>query len=106
MDQYSLLRLAEEGLAAFPPARLGDAADWCWQHGAATGDARWCLLSRTLALLAVPFDDGEGLLSQTMTAADEVLRRHLSDVVLAAEAIEGSGLATLLDEELWRAVGR
>lgn len=101
MDRFSLRRLADDGLRAFPPDRLPDAAAWCWEFGAATGDARWCLLSRTLDKLAAPFADSNGALPVEMTAQiDVVLRDLLPDVLNAPTAAEGASLAQLLDDRL------
>lgn len=101
LDQFSLRRLADDGLARFPPARLHEAAEWCWEFGAATGDARWCLLSRTLARLAAPFVDSIGALpSELVDQIDAVLREQLPDVLSATSAVEGASLARLLDESL------
>lgn len=101
MDQSSLQRLADDGLAAFPPDRLPEAAGWCWEFGAATGDARWCLLARTLDRLAAPFTDGNGALPSELTSQiDSVLRDLLPDVLYAPTAVEGASLAQLLDDRL------
>ena len=98
LDQSSLRRLAEQGLAAFPSFRLRDAADWCWECGGSTGDARWCLLSRTLErLVAETAADGASLvrlIGRVMTLAAvrdvSIEEPHIGDVV---RQVYGTGRA-------------
>jgi hypothetical protein len=100
LDRPSRRRLAEHGLAAFPPSRLSEEAEECWAHGVATGDARWCILARTLARLAAPFDEDGQLSKNRVEQLDRGLRTLLPDVLDAPGAVEGSSLAAFLDREL------
>lgn len=100
MDQHSLLRLADEGLADFPPGRFSEAADWCWEWGAATGDARWCLLWRLLQDLAALFDEHEAVPAATVERVDRAMRLHLRTVLTAASPVDGCLAIGLLQAEL------
>lgn len=104
MDLSFLHRLAEGGLAAFPPSQLRDAAVECWDWGVATGDSRWCILSRTLAELATPFDD-EGMSSALLRDLDRVLASLLPDLIDAENARDGASIAQLLYDQMKQEVG-
>lgn len=106
MDQHSLRRLADEGLAAFPPHGLRTAADHCWDVCETTGDARYCSLWRTLDLLALPFEDegGPSPAVDVIDRIDDVLRGQLRGVLDAPSAEAGSLLGRRLREDVLDAV--
>jgi hypothetical protein len=56
MDLEDIRRLATGGIGAFPPTALPTAAAWLWDYGEATGDARYCSLSRTIEMITAAFD--------------------------------------------------
>ena len=105
MNRTDLERLAGYGIAAFPPTRLDDAAQYCWDRGVATGDARHCLLWRSLGLMAQSFEERDCLPVAVVDKLDEALRRHLLGVLNASTAEEGSGIARILDKEIHDALG-
>ncbi len=100
LDKAELIRLAGQGVAAFPPGRLRDAADYCWDQCEATGDARHCVLWVGLDLIARRFEDDDHLATRAVVKVDEALRRHLTDVLDAATALEGTLLARTLRDEI------
>ena len=102
MDQHSLRRLAKGGIARFPPADLGPLADWCWDYGEATGDARYCSLWRALHPIAEAFDDRGALPTELVNHFDAVLNELLDGVLDAETAESGSMLARSLREQLLR----
>lgn len=97
MDLSTLRRLADEGLAALPPTRLADLGSWCWDWGVATGDARYCVLSRTFRMLDDWWDTGVPYTS-VVDRLDAVLARELPSVLDVPGAADGSALATHLHE--------
>jgi hypothetical protein len=52
LAKSELLRLAEDGLAAFPPVRLSDLSIDCRQFAEATASARMFVLADVVGLLA------------------------------------------------------
>lgn len=100
MDRSALLQLAEGGLAAFPPSSLADLAAWCWDFGEASGDARYCSLSRTLDMIAEPFEEHGALDSAVVAVINAVLHDALGDVLSAESPQDGAILARSLRFEI------
>jgi hypothetical protein len=105
MDLDDIRRLASTGIAAFPPAALASAAEWLWDFGEATGEARYCSLSWTIDMIAVAFEDGyESLPSSVVEAVDVVLSERVPDVLDATSPSGGSALARLMREAVAQAL--
>lgn len=105
MDVDDIRRLATTGLAAFPPTALESAADWLWDYGEATGDARYCSLSKAIGTIAVAFEDRYGSLpSPVIAALDDILSERLVDVLSASSPADGSRLARLTREAVAEAL--
>ena len=51
-----LARLADEGLDAFPPAKLDAVASWCRDYCFASGEVAYCVLSDLLLTLHVAWE--------------------------------------------------
>jgi hypothetical protein len=98
VDQHSLRRLAADGVAAFPPSGLTTLADWCWDYGEATGDARYCSLWRTFTAIAAAFEDLEAVDSSAVTRIDHLLRSEIPEILDAPDAAEAAGIARRLRE--------
>jgi hypothetical protein len=101
VDRASLLRLAEQGVAAFPPAAIGSLADWCWDMGETTGEARYCSLWRTLSWIGDLFDDSGGVLTEAVECFDRTLREWIPAILDATAPAEGSHFGRLMREELY-----
>lgn len=101
MDRNSLLRLANDGIARFPPADLQTLADWCWDYGEATGDARYCSLWRCLDLLAERFAQFEALAAEDVSFYDGLLRACMADILDASESALAASLARQLREQMF-----
>lgn len=104
MDSQSLLRLADKGLAAYPPAELSTLADWCWDIGESTGDARYSSLWRSLDLISDLFAEHGALPTGMVARLDEALHYWMPKIIGAADASEGSQFARLMREDLARAI--
>lgn len=104
MDRQSLLQLAEGGLVAYPPAALGDLADWCWDYSEATGDARFCSLARALSLLVELFEYNSGVPLTLVNELDPVLRQGIQESLNARLPQHGAQLARNLRETLIRII--
>lgn len=100
MDLPSLRRLGSDGIGRFPPSELGPLADWCWDYGEATGDARYCSLWRALRPIADMFDDRGAVPTKLVSHFNAVLNQLLADVLDAETAESGSMLARSLREQL------
>lgn len=105
MSRESLLRLGNEGIAAFPPSGLTQLADWCWEYGEATADARYFLLWQILKFIADAFDDDGAAIASVVARWDSVLQQHIPSVVDAVDATEGVRLARLMRDELFNDLG-
>jgi hypothetical protein len=103
LDLNSLLRLASSGVSSYPPADLPTLADWCWDHGETTGDARYCSLWRSLSAIVDLFD-AHGAVPVAVTAAlDRIFQESLPDIVAAPDVEVGAGMARALRESVMRA---
>lgn len=101
MDEAELERLAAHGLSAILPVeRLRTVADYCWDHGETSGDARYCSLWRTLDEICEVFEDAGYMRTRTVDRIDQVFRRHLPGVLSASSAEEGALQARRLREEI------
>lgn len=97
-----LQRLADVGVSALPPARLGEVADDAWAWGEATGDARYCVIWRTLSMVDGwygPADDG-GVDQAFGDRLDAIVMRELPGVLAADDAQTGTATAVTMMEEL------
>lgn len=105
MSRESLQQLVDGGLIALPPARLGEVAAWCWDWCEATGDGRYCGLSKTLEIISDWFERHDkygGVPTDTVRELDEFLARELPSVLAAVDPASG----TMLGRELREAVLR
>jgi hypothetical protein len=98
----SLQLLADIGVAQLPPDRLESVAEESWAWGVATGDARYCVLWRTIQMVDAWFGEGDDrrLASSFIERIDVVVKRELPGVLAAADAETGTNLAAALDEAL------
>jgi hypothetical protein len=105
MDHQSLQRLANTGIRSFPPDKLNDIVEWCWDYGETTGDARYCSTARALSMLAELFDNDEGGVDATLVEElDTVLCQHIPGILAADSAEHGAQLARHLREILARTI--
>jgi hypothetical protein len=100
MDHQSLRRLADDGLAAYPPVDITTLADWCWEYGEATGDARYSSLWRALRSIVCSFEDTDALPTLTVMRIDALLRESVPDIVDAESPEAGAQLARRMREDL------
>jgi hypothetical protein len=100
VDLNSLLRLSSGGIAQYPPSELATLADWCWDRGETTGDARYCSLSRSLTHIAKLFEDDQGVPGGLINALDQLLSSRVSGILEADTAEIGASLARSLREEI------
>src|SRR5690349_2206264 len=101
VDRQSLLRLANAGIAAYPPSQLRLLADWCWDHGEATGDARYCSLWRLLDVIAEMFEEHGAVSSDLIASIDASLEANIPRVLQAAPPASGAQLARELRQEIF-----
>lgn len=100
MSLDQLQQLAEHGLAAVP--RLDDVAVACWEHGENTGDARYCVLWRSLQVISGAYGDRpedvhfEGLASSVVSRLDGVITRELPAVLSAEDPEHGTAIAVTM----------
>lgn len=101
MDEAELERLAEQGLTALLPLeRLRTAAEYCWDRGETTGDARYCSLWRTISYVVENFEEFEAMETRTFNTVDCAFQRHLTGILRAATPEEGALLGRSLREEV------
>ena len=113
MDRATLDRLASGGFAQFSAAESRDLVAWCWDYGIATGDARYCVLWRVLKEVDEWLEPEQGIPQRFVDAAEERLRRGVTDALAAPDAASGAQLAHDMGMDLvlprtqdqWRALG-
>lgn len=99
VDLEDIRRLAGSGIEAFPITSLETAADWLWDYAEATGDARYCSLSRTVAMIWAEYEDhSEQIAMATLGALDEALAAGIIDVLNQPSAADGALVARQLRE--------
>ena len=102
MNRDALLRLADSGIAAFPPVELHHLADWCWDFGESTGDARYSSLARSIYIIADLFDLNGAAETATVRQLDTVLNRSIGEILEAESAELGAHLARTMRESIGR----
>lgn len=100
LDLHELRRLASDGIERFAPARLFDAAQWCWDRAETTGDGRYCPLARALERIALAFEDDGHLPLTVVEHLNAALAQELPAVLDASTAETGALLGRLLRERL------
>jgi hypothetical protein len=100
MDEGSLRRLADEGVAAFPPTALGDLVEWCWSFGEETGNARYLSLSQALKLIDDLFADCGACPTASVDSLSRLLRTWLPAILDAVDPADGTAFARLLRQQL------
>lgn len=100
MDQHSLLLIARNGLAALPPDRLGELADWCWDFGEASADARYLILWRVFREIDAAFGRVGALETSRVEQINDLLRSSLPEIVAEDNTLEGGTLAATLRHRL------
>jgi hypothetical protein len=101
LDESELERLSEHGLAALLPSeRLRAVAEYCWDKGETTGDARYCSLWRTISYVVEVFEEFGAMEAPTFKSVDYAFRRHLRAVLRASTVEEGALLARSFREEI------
>ena len=101
MDQSELERLSEQGVAALLPLeRLRAVAEYCWDRGETTGDARYCSLWMTISRVVEVFEEFGAMEIRILNSIDYAFRRHLRAVLHAATIEEGALLARSFREEV------
>lgn len=91
-------RLADGGLGNFPPANLGNLADWCRDYCWATGQVAYCVLSDLLSQL---FDAWNSPISiGTDEAMSAVLKRGVPEILESDNETARVLALTLRDEVL------
>lgn len=97
----SLQRLAEVGVGDLPPAKLGETAEDSWAWGEATGDARFCILWRTLKMVDQWFGDEDGAVATAFCdRLDAVVTREMPGILDAEASDEGTALAATMRDML------
>jgi hypothetical protein len=101
LDEVELSHLAAQGLRALlPVGRLRALAQYCWDRGEVTGDARYCSLWRTFSEIAEFFEEYDALETSTVDSLDRVLKRDLGGVLRAETAETGALSARGVREEI------
>lgn len=103
VDLADIRSLADRGIAAFPPSRLGEAAAWLNDFGAATGEARYLVLGSTLSMVHESFEEAGG---QMLTATVETLDVQLRETIPTNLDAEDIGFASVCARNLHEAVAR
>jgi hypothetical protein len=101
LDEAELGRVSVQGLSALLPVeRLCDLAEYCWDRGETTGDARYCSLWRAFIEIVEFFEEYDAMEMWTFDSLDGVLKRDLGAVLQADTAEAGALLARGVREEV------
>ena len=102
MDEAELERLAELGLAELllPAERLRAAAEYCWDRGETTGDARYCSLWKTIDYIIEFLEEYDAMETRTFDNVDHAFKEQLGGILHAQTAEEGALLGRSLREEV------
>ena len=77
-----------------------DLAYLTWQHGIATGDSRYCVLSKSFRVIADYYEEFGVLPAASVIAAMREIRRALPGILNAASASDGARAAALLADSV------
>jgi hypothetical protein len=102
MIRADLLRLAEEGLTAYPPSALGELADSCKSFCADRADVRYCLLADAFRMVADWFDERDrygGITRSSVMELDGVFSR-LPPILDEEEMTAAAAFAGALRDEV------
>jgi hypothetical protein len=78
VSREDLLRLAEGGLAAYPPDKIADLVNSCRDFCRAIPDARYCVLADALKIVADWFEERDrygGVFTSSVTELNGALQR-------------------------------
>lgn len=93
-------RLASSGFSAVPPSAFADLAQDCWDWCEASGDGRYCSLSRMLTAVDAWWSEYEAIPRSLSDAIESTLKAWLGDVLTAPDAATGANLARLLRQQV------
>ena len=101
-----LLRLATNGIAAYPPTDLEDLAAQCRDWGRATGTAIGFVLAECIELVLNSFAEGEaGVIASSLLAElDSEFARFLPRLISTGPLESSTSAVTLLKEALIAAI--
>ncbi len=105
MDESTLQRLAEVGIAQLPAERLPDLILSCWDRCEVLGDARFCVIARTLEpidRLFVERDEAGGVPSSWLVSIDAEVQGRLPAILDEPDIEAASLLARSMREEVFR----
>jgi hypothetical protein len=97
VDQNSLRLLADSGFKEYLPDEFLALAEWCWDFGVASADARYFVLSRVFCVVYEAFGDAGVVTAEVYRGLDDVLSRSLKAIIdeqdpLAATLLAKRGL--------------
>jgi hypothetical protein len=101
LELNSLLRLADQGIQSLLPDDLRRLADWCWDYGEATGDARYCSLWKALDRVVEAFTDQGHVTNEKLEHLNLVLARDLPGIVSEKDPASASMQARSMREALF-----
>lgn len=105
MDQTTLRRLADAGIAELPPTLLPDLIQYCWDRCEIDGDARYCVIARTLEPIDRVFeerDEAGGVPTHWLEQLDAEIVRRLPAVLDEPEVEAASLVARSMRDEIYR----
>ena len=101
MSREELLRLAGQGLAAYPPSGIGGLAEASSELCETTGDVRYCVIADGLRIFArwlASHGDGAAIPNGSVAELDELFRR-IPSILDESEPEVAIALARAFKEE-------
>ena len=100
MDKSSLRLLAKDGFTAYPPSELPVLANWCWDFGVASADARYFVLSRIFSIVSEAFGEAELVTAEVYRGLNDTLVRSLEAIIDEQDPLAATSLANGLLEDV------
>jgi len=104
VDHSSLRLLADGGFTAYPPSEFPNLAEWCWDFGVASADARYFILSRIFSRISEAFGDAELVTAEIYKGLNGTLVRSLKGVIDEQDPSAATLLANRLLEDILSAL--
>lgn len=100
MAKSELLRLAESGLAAFPPSGLGELATECRESAEAIASARLFVLAGVVELLAAAWEPFDAVSVDVRERLDALLSTRLPLILSEEDERAAVSLATSMCDDV------
>jgi hypothetical protein len=100
LAKSELLRLAENGIAAYPPDAFGELATQCRQSAEATASPRFFVLAGAVEMMATAWEQFEAVNVGIQERLDVLLATRLPLILSEPDENAATSLATAMREDM------